>query len=45
MLRKTEKSVEIVAMECGFMDSKAMNKILKRNYGQTAKYFRSQYLP
>lgn len=44
-LKISQKTVEEIAQRHGFIDAKALNKTLKKNYGQTAKYFKGQYMP
>jgi len=44
-LKNTSNSIENIAMQCGFSNSKSMNKVLKEIYGTTAKSFKSHYLP
>ncbi|WP_413526724.1 AraC family transcriptional regulator [Marinilactibacillus psychrotolerans] len=44
-LKEENMTVEEIALEVGFVDSKALNKAMKKYYGQTAKYLRGQDLP
>ncbi|MFC0740108.1 AraC family transcriptional regulator [Enterococcus faecalis] len=40
LLKETHKTVEEIALEVGFIDSKTLNKALRKYYGRTAKYLR-----
>ena len=44
-LRSTQNSVERTAERNGFVNSKALNRTLKKYYGKTAKSYKGQYLP
>ena len=40
-LNKLDMSIEKIAIKNGFSDSKSLNRVLKREFGKTAKNFRS----